>query len=52
MADYQITFARSARKELEVLDAKMVVRIFEQIEALVNEPRPKGCRKLVGGKLL
>jgi mRNA interferase RelE/StbE len=46
MADYSITFARSARKELESLDAFLVQRIFPRIEALAKEPRPKGCRKL------
>ncbi len=52
MADYTITFTRSARKELEVLDAAIVNRIFPKIEALAKEPRPKGCRKLQGEKFL
>jgi mRNA interferase RelE/StbE len=52
MADYSITFARSARKELETLNASMVQRIFPKIEALGKEPRPKGCRKLRGEKNL
>ena len=52
MADYSITFARSARKELESLNAPLVQRIFPKIEALAKEPRPKGCRKLRGEKSL
>ena len=52
MADYSITFARSARKELESLNALLVQRIFPKIEALAKEPRPKGCRKLRGEKNL
>lgn len=48
MDNYTITFARSARKELESLDASLVNRIFPKIEALSKEPRPKGCRKLRG----
>lgn len=48
MADYAITFARSARKELESLDAALVNRIFPKIEALAKEPRPSGCVKLAG----
>lgn len=48
MADYTITFARSARKELEALDVTTVNRIFPRIEALTREPRPRGCRKLRG----
>jgi mRNA interferase RelE/StbE len=48
MADYAITFARSARKELESLEAEVVGRVFPKIEALSKEPRPAGCRKLTG----
>jgi len=50
MADYSISFARSARKELESLSAKLVQRIFPAIEALAKVPRPKGCRKLTTEK--
>ena len=52
MPDYTITFARSARKELEELDEKLVNRIFQKIEALATNPRPSGCQKLVGNKHL
>ncbi|MFZ3072086.1 MAG: type II toxin-antitoxin system RelE/ParE family toxin [Thermodesulfobacteriota bacterium] len=52
MPDYTITFARSARKELEKIDEKLVNRIFPKIEALSKEPRPAGCRKLAGNKHL
>jgi mRNA interferase RelE/StbE len=52
MAEYAIAFARSARKELEALDEKHISRIFQRIEALAKEPRPSGCKKLVGSKLL
>jgi mRNA interferase RelE/StbE len=52
MAEYGMTFARSARKELENLDAALVSRIFPKIKALAVEPRPAGCRKLQGEKQL
>lgn len=52
MADYAVVFARSARKELEALDGGLVNRIFSKIAALTKEPRPDGCRKLKGEKLL
>ncbi len=52
MADYAVIVARSARKELEDLDSDLVNRIFPKIEALTNEPRPAGCRKLKGEKFL
>jgi mRNA interferase RelE/StbE len=48
MADYRITFARSARKELEKLDVPTVNAIFPKIERLGGTPRPKGARKLHG----
>ena len=48
MDNYTITFARSARKELESLDATVVSRIFPRIEALAKDPRPRSCRKLRG----
>lgn len=47
---YQVIFSRSARKELETLDAATVNRIFPRIEDLRNDPRPSGCRKLVGSE--
>ena len=52
MAEYAITFARSARRELEALETKVVARIFQKIEALGKEPRPSACKKLVGSKWL
>lgn len=48
MPEYSIRFARSARKELEHLDASVVSRIFPKIEALAENPHPPGCRKLQG----
>jgi mRNA interferase RelE/StbE len=45
---YQLTFARSARKELEALLASVVARAFPRIEALAHNPRPVGSRKLQG----
>lgn len=48
MPEYTITFARSARKELERLSANIVSRIFPKIEALAQNPRPLGCRRLRG----
>jgi len=48
MAEYAVTFARSARKELESLSDGIVGRILPRIENLANLPRPVGCRKLSG----
>ena len=48
MPEYTITLARSARQELERLSARVVGRIFPRIEALAQNPRPRGCRKIRG----
>ena len=52
MPEYTVTFARSARKELERLSADVVGRIFPRVEALAQNPRPPGCRKLQGSENL
>ncbi len=48
MAVYEVTFARSARRELQALPDKLAARIFARIEALAVNPRPHGCVKLQG----
>jgi mRNA interferase RelE/StbE len=45
---YRVTFARSARKELERLRAPTVTRLFKTIVSLAQSPRPAGCVKLSG----
>ncbi len=52
MADYSITFAHFARKELEALPNTLIKRILKNIEALSDEPRPNRCRKLQSFKNL
>ena len=52
MAEHRITFARSARHELEVLDPSVIRRILPKIESLSTRPRPHGSRKLTGEKHL
>lgn len=52
MAEYRITFARSARHELEVLDPSVIRRILPKVESLSTHPRPHGLRKLTGEKNL
>lgn len=52
MAEYTISFARSARKELAALSASVVQRILPKIEALSANPRPSGCKKLKGSRFL
>ena len=45
---YSVTFARSARKELESLAQTVAIRILKKIESLPANPRPSGCKKLTG----
>ncbi len=48
MDEYSVVFARSARKELVALPAKLAQRVLTNIEALQRDPRPPGCQKLEG----
>lgn len=50
MALYEIVLTRSARKELEVLNYKIVLQILKKIENLSLNPRPFGSKKLKGEK--
>jgi mRNA interferase RelE/StbE len=52
MADYSISFARSARKELENLPGHVTGRILAKVEMLAGNPRPVGVIKLHGQKNL
>lgn len=52
MADYSVTFARSARKELEKLPSSTARRIIGHIEALLINPRSTRPVKLRGNKNL
>jgi len=47
---YQIQIKRSAQKELEALPKREQRRIIRTLEALSEEPRPPGARKIVGGE--
>jgi mRNA interferase RelE/StbE len=48
VAEYRVVFARSARRELEGLEATVARRIILRIEMLATERRPRGCVKLQG----
>lgn len=45
---YKIHLKRSALKIIESLEAGAKRRIWEAIESLATEPRPRGCRKISG----
>jgi len=48
MPEYKITFARSARKELEKFSPHIAERILDRLEDLGAEPRSSGALKLKG----
>jgi len=45
---YRIEIKRSARKEMQTLLRREQRRIATAIEALAEEPRPAGVRKIIG----
>jgi len=48
MASYRIEWRRSTRKDLRRIAPAEVLKIVEQVEALVGDPFPTGCVKLSG----
>ena len=46
---YQVVVERRAEKDLDRLSSSIHLRISQSILALAADPRPPGCRKLVGG---
>ena len=49
MAAYSVLIKASAGRELERLGTKSDrTRIVERIQALADDPRPRGCEKLAG----
>jgi mRNA interferase RelE/StbE len=45
---YTIQYVRPARKDLEALPYDIQDRIVAAIDALQDDPRPRGCKKLKG----
>lgn len=48
--EYEIVFAKSARRELERLQRNIAERILAQVESLSCDVRPYGSVKLKGSK--
>lgn len=47
---YTVAVRRSAQKEVRALDAGTRTRVISALRGLAEEPRPAGCRKLVGSE--
>jgi len=45
---YTVSVNRSAQKEVRALDRSIRVRVVQSFRLLAADPRPPGCRKLVG----
>jgi mRNA interferase RelE/StbE len=50
MGSYQVEIARSVSKDFRAIDKQWIPKILEVIEGLAIEPRPSGCKKLVGSE--
>ncbi len=45
---YTVNILRSAQRQLARVDRQDQSRLISAIEALAEDPRPSGCRKLTG----
>ena len=50
MTMYRVLLERSVEKDLARLSSEIHERVIAAIQALATNPRPPGCRKLVGSK--
>ena len=50
MNNFAVEVKPSARKELEALPDNLLARVIRKLEALGQNPRPAGCKKLKGYK--
>jgi mRNA interferase RelE/StbE len=47
---YSIEIKKSAAREIEGLPLRARRQVVERIGLLADDPRPRGCEKLVGGE--
>lgn len=47
---YKIIITKSAQKEIQKLQKPEFPRILTAINSLSSDPRPSGCKKLVGSR--
>ena len=50
MVSYRLELTKTAAKELRSLERGWMGKILVALEALAEEPRPSGCKKLVGSE--
>jgi len=47
---YAVGVGRSAQKEIRDLDGVVMSRVIAALRRLADDPRPPGCKKLVGAR--
>jgi len=47
---YIVVYSKTALKEIKELPAQYARKVFKKTEMLAENPRPPGCKKLVGSK--
>ena len=52
MEPHRITFKPSVEKDLRRLGHDVIARVMHRVEALAEDPRPRGAIKLSGSKAL
>ena len=52
MASYKVILKPSVEKDLRSLPSSVLKRVFQRIEALEDNPRPRGSLKLAGAEQL
>ena len=50
MKKYQVVFSKVAAKELRQLPNEEIKRVYAKSKELETNPRPLGCKKLIGEK--
>ncbi|MDX2224976.1 MAG: type II toxin-antitoxin system RelE/ParE family toxin [Rhodospirillaceae bacterium] len=45
---YRLAYSKIAEREIKRLDSTILRRVINAIEQLQTDPRPRGCKKLVG----
>jgi mRNA interferase RelE/StbE len=50
MKTYTVKIKKSAKKDLDALDDKMYLKIDRNIQRLINDPFPRGVKKLRGAE--
>ncbi len=47
---YAVLLERAAERDLRRLSTEVHARVIGTIKGLATDPRPPGCRKLIGGR--